>query len=183
MEIINRIYVKNRKELRAWLLENGDKEPCCWIEVKRGEPKDKTSFWYIDAVEEAICFGWIDGITKKVSENETLQRLSPRRKNSNWTELNKQRARRMEKLGLMTEAGRRILPDMTTDLDILFPDIIGEIRKDKEVYKIFKTLPELYKRVKFDGIYTKEKLARFMEATRQGKMYGQWNDYGRLIDY
>ena len=60
MTIQNLLDVKSRKELRDWLLRNHDKESECWIVVKRGRPVDDGTFWYIDAVEEALCFGWID---------------------------------------------------------------------------------------------------------------------------
>ncbi len=60
MEFRNLLNVQNRDELRQWLLENYNKEPECWVVVKRGRPVDDETFWYIDAVEEAMCFGWID---------------------------------------------------------------------------------------------------------------------------
>ena len=81
--------------------------------VKRGRPVDDNTFWYIDALEEALCFGWIDSTTKKISEEVTAQKLCPRKPHSNWSELNKERCRRMERLGLMTDAGRAVLPDMS----------------------------------------------------------------------
>ena len=81
--------------------------------AKRGRPSDNTTFWYLDAVEEALCFGWIDSTTKKLSDIVTAQQFAKRRKNSNWTELNKKRCRRLEKLGLMTDSGRATLPDMS----------------------------------------------------------------------
>ena len=67
----------------------------------------------IDAVEEAMCFGWIDSTTKKMDNGITAQRLAPRRKGSLWSELNKERCRRMERLERMTDAGRAVLPDMS----------------------------------------------------------------------
>ena len=53
MEFRNLLNVQNRDELRQWLLENYNKEPECWVVVKRGRPVDNETFWYIDAVEEA----------------------------------------------------------------------------------------------------------------------------------
>lgn len=75
--------------------------------VKRGRPQNDDTFWYIDAVEEALCFGWIDSTVKKLDNGITIQRLSPRKKGSIWSELNKERCRRMEKLGKMTQAGKK----------------------------------------------------------------------------
>lgn len=112
MECKNLLPARNRDELRQWLLENHNKEDECWVIVKRGCPVDNGTFWYIDAVEEAMGFGWIDSTTKKMESGITAQRLAPRRKNSLWSELNKERCRRMERLGRMTDAGRAVLPDM-----------------------------------------------------------------------
>lgn len=58
-------------------------------------------------MEEALCFGWIDSTVKKLDTGITIQRLSPRKKGSIWSELNKERCRRMEKLGKMTQAGKK----------------------------------------------------------------------------
>lgn len=113
MEFKNLLPAQNRDALRQWLSENYDKEAECWVVVKRGRPVDHETFWYIDAVEEAMCFGWIDSTTKKMDNGITAQRLAPRKKNSLWSELNKERCRRMERLGRMTDAGRAVLPDMS----------------------------------------------------------------------
>lgn len=60
---------------------------------------------YLDVVEEALCFGWIDSTLKKLPDGRLAQRLSPRRKNSHWTELNKHRCEALISNGLMTDAG------------------------------------------------------------------------------
>lgn len=113
IEINNLLSVCNREEFRDWLSENYAIEKECRCIVKRGEPKSDNVFWYIDAVEEAICFGWIDSTTKKLENGITVQKFAPRKANSLWSELNKERCRRMEKLGKMTDAGRAVLPDMS----------------------------------------------------------------------
>ena len=76
MTINNLLNVKSRNELREWLMQNHDKETECWVVVKRGRPVDDGTFWYIDAVEEAMCFGWIDSTTKKLAGGVTAQRLA-----------------------------------------------------------------------------------------------------------
>ena len=103
MEFRNLLNIKNRDELRQWLLENHNKEPECWVVAKRGRPVD----------DEAMRFGWIDSTTKKMDNGVAAQRLAPRRKGSLWSELNKERCRRMERFGRMTNAGRAVLPDMS----------------------------------------------------------------------
>jgi len=107
----NILQIDNRKDFRVWLALHADNEIECWVELKRGKPIDENTFYYLDAVEEALCFGWIDSIQKQIG-GKSLQRFTPRKKNSTWTELNKERVRRLEKLGLMTDAGRAVLPAM-----------------------------------------------------------------------
>ena len=111
MQIENLIPAKSREELRNWLQANGSTEKFCWVLVSMTPAPD--AVLYLDAVEEALCFGWIDGVKKKISETELAQRLSPRSPRSSWTELNKERVRRLERLGFMREEGRKVLPDMT----------------------------------------------------------------------
>lgn len=191
MEFINLLSVNNRNELRQWFLENHNKEKECWVVVKRGRPVDNGTFWYIDAVEEAMCFGWIDSTTKKMANGITAQRLTPRRKGSLWSELNKERCRRMEKLGRMTDAGRAVLPDMSTAGFIIDTEILKALKADKKVWENFLKFPPLYQRVRIDTIQIKKKqpelfqsrLQKLIDNTKKEIMYGEWNDNGRLLNY
>ena len=188
MEIHNLLDIKSRAELREWLIQNHKTEKECWVVVKRGRPTDDNIFWYIDAVEEALCFGWIDSTTKKIADNVTAQKLCPRKPRSNWSELNKERCRRMERLGLMTDAGRAVLPDMSPNGFIIDKDILQRLQSDPVVWKNFCKFPDLYRRIRIDTIQIKKnqpelfesRLNKFIENTRKGLLYGEWNDNGRL---
>lgn len=160
MNFKNLLPAKNRDELRQWLLENYDKESGCWVMVKRGRPVDNGTFWYIDAVEEAMCFGWIDSTTKKMNNGIAAQRLAPRRKGSLWSELNKKRCRRMERLERMTDAGRAVLPDMSEKGFV----ILEALQADMEIGDNFQKFPSLYQRVRIDTI-DKEKTARIISES------------------
>lgn len=188
---INILKAKNKEELRLWLENNYETQKECWVIVKRGKPQNDDTFWYIDAVEEALCFGWIDSTVKKLDNGITIQRLSPRKKGSIWSELNKERCRRMEKLGKMTQAGKKVLPDMSEkgfNIDI---DILETLKKDEIVWANFHKFPSLYQRVRIDTIQIKKKnpqlfqkrLEKLIENTKKGIMYGDWNDNGRLLNY
>lgn len=189
MEIKNLIRVKSRQELRDWLEENSNTARFCWVTVSMSEQTEVIQ--YLDAVEEALCFGWIDGIKKKRSDTELAQRLSPRKKISNWTELNKERVRRLDKLGLMKEEGLKILPDMRPESFTIDKDIETLLKEDEQLYQNFINFPELYSRVRIDTIQSyrnepdtfNKRLDKFIKNTRENKMYGQWNDNGRLINY
>lgn len=189
MDFKNLLPAKNRDELRQWLQENHNKESECWAVVKRGRPVDNGTFWYIDAVEEAMCFGWIDSTTKKMDNGITAQRLAPRRKGSLWSELNKERCRRMERLGRMTDAGRAVLPDMSERGFVIDSAILEALQSDMEIWNNFQKFPSLYQRVRIDTIQIKKKqpelfqsrLQKLLDNTKVGIMYGEWNDNGRLL--
>ena len=178
-----------RGEFRAWLEKNAASAPECWLAVRRGRPRDPGTFYYLDAVEEALCFGWIDS-TCVNSGGEALQRFSPRRKGSPWSELNKERVRRLERLGLMTDAGRAVLPPMGPRSFRIDPDIEAAL-KEARAWKKFRSFPPLYQRVRaYNTAICKDTdeeayltaLARLVMMTRQGRMYGEWDDYGRLTE-
>lgn len=182
--------ISTREEFRIWLEENHNTETEVWVSVKRGKPVDDEHFWYLDAVEEALCFGWIDS-THKLIAGVRMQRFTPRKKNSPWTELNKERVRRLEKLGLMTDAGRAVLPPMGARSFRVHPEI-EKAMKQARVWSKFRSFPPLYQRVRAYNVefYIKRNpeefqktLAHLIAETNQGRMYGEWNDYGRLLDY
>ena len=77
----NVLSVTNRAAFRAWLQSHAAEEAECWVRVRRGRPADEDHLWYLDAVEEALCFGWIDSTSLSADEG-SLQRFTPRRKNS-----------------------------------------------------------------------------------------------------
>ncbi|EOH97087.1 hypothetical protein UAW_01569 [Enterococcus haemoperoxidus ATCC BAA-382] len=188
MEIDNLLPITTRQELRNWLEANSTTKKYCWIIVSIKPEPNKIQ--YLDAVEEALCFGWIDGIKKKVSDTQTAQRLSPRAKKSPWTELNKERVRRLERLGLMTDQGRNVLPDMSEESFEIDELIIQRLKADMETYETFLTFPELYRRIRIDTIQNykhqpelfEKRLAKFLENTKAAKMYGAWHDEGRLLE-
>jgi len=96
--------VSNRKEWRGWLKENHVIEKEIWL-VYYKKHTGKTSVSYTDSVEEALCFGWIDGMKRRIDEGKYSHRFTPRRAKSKWTALNFKRARAMINEGKMTQAG------------------------------------------------------------------------------
>ena len=90
MEILNLLDFTDRIELRNWLEVNHNQAKSCWVVTSRSKQPTYECIPYIEVVEEALCFGWIDSTLKKLPDGRLAQRLSPRRKGSHWTELNKQ---------------------------------------------------------------------------------------------
>lgn len=105
MEITLLLEFTQRRQLRQWLMENHSSAKECWVVLSRSKNPPAGVLPYLDVVEEALCFGWIDSTLKKLPDGRLAQRLSPRRKNSHWTELNKHRCEALISNGLMTDAG------------------------------------------------------------------------------
>lgn len=99
MDQDSRLRFSNREMLHEWLKENHDSAANCWVLCKRVEkPPGDGILWYVDVVEEALCFGWIDSTLRKLPDGTNAQKLMPRSRKSHWSELNKARCRRMEAL-------------------------------------------------------------------------------------
>ncbi len=104
LEISKRQSFKSRKEWRAWLTKNHARANGLWL-VFYKKNSGKKSVLYEEAVEEALCFGWIDGRIKRIDDEKYALRFSPRRRGSIWSESNKRRVARMIEKGCMTEIG------------------------------------------------------------------------------
>lgn len=189
MQDYNIIYCETKEEFYQWLKDNHDKENECFLECKKGKIKsDNKILYYIDAVYMALCFGWIDS-TQKVIDGIRYQRFSPRKKKSYWSELNKARCKWLIDNKLMTKSGLEVIPNLDEDLEI-DEDILKKLKKDNKTWNNFNNFPELYKRVRIGNIQKEKKnsetykkaLNHFLEETKVNKMYGDWDDNGRLTD-
>lgn len=171
---------------------------CFWLEQHHLTSKEiwllfddvpgSSTISYLDAVEEAICFGWIDSVQKRFSAHERAQQFTPRKRRSNWTELNKERARRLIRLGMMTDAGFATLPDLTTKFEVP-KDIVEALKAEPDAWSNFLTFPDLYRRVRIGYIEEirknqsefERRLRNFVNKTARNQMFGNWNDEGRLV--
>jgi uncharacterized protein YdeI (YjbR/CyaY-like superfamily) len=104
MQITNAKHFKNRDDFRKWLDKNHAKQTELWILFYKVHTKKKC-VRYAEAVEESLCFGWIDGIVKRIDDEKHAQRYTPRKPRSIWSNVNKERAKRMIEAGKMTGAG------------------------------------------------------------------------------
>lgn len=110
MEVTNLLNIYTREELYAWFTENHEREHEFWIRVNRSREPYPNVIGYVDAVEVALCFGWIDSTLKRMDSGKPVQRFSPRRKGSNWCEINIQRCKKLIESGEMTESGLNVMP-------------------------------------------------------------------------
>lgn len=100
------LYVKDRKTWRTWLSKNHAKLKEIWL-VFYKKHTGKPTISYEDAVQEALCFGWIDSTVRRMDDERYIQLFTPRKTGSNWSDLNKRRVKKLIKQGLMAEAGLR----------------------------------------------------------------------------
>ena len=101
--------VESRQAFRSWLEENHEVKSEIWL-IYPYKHSGKQKLSYAESVEEALCFGWIDGQVKRMDAERFVRRFSPRRRKSHWSESNKQRALKALREGSMTEAGLAQLP-------------------------------------------------------------------------
>jgi uncharacterized protein YdeI (YjbR/CyaY-like superfamily) len=181
MEVTTTLDPQSRQAWRSWLEQNQAQAREIWILLRSDRISNLT---YLDAVEEALCFGWIDGIAKKWGD-AVAHRFTPRRARSHWTELNKERARRMIAAGQMTDAGRRVLPDLN-ELNWQLPeDIRVRLQAVAGAWEAFCAFPPLYQRVRIGYIEEvrktnptewEKRLRHFVLRTAKNEKFGNWDD-------
>lgn len=179
MPITQTFYAPDRAAWRQWLADNHARASEIWL-LYPDAHTGLSRVSYLESVEEALCFGWIDGIQKRMDDTQTAQRFTPRRPKSNWTELNKERARRLIAAGLMTEAGRAKLPDLAPEAFTIAPDILAALQADAETWANFQQFPAVYQRIRVGFIEEQRKqpqeferrLNNFLKKTKAGKMFG-----------
>jgi uncharacterized protein YdeI (YjbR/CyaY-like superfamily) len=179
MEIGKTLYVKDRSKWRSWLAKNHEKEPEIWL-IAYKKHTGKPSLPYNDAVEEALCYGWIDSNVKRVDEDRTAQRYTPRRPNSQLSETNKERIRRLIEQGKMTKAGLAKIKEKLEEKVEIAPDISKALKKDASVWKNFQAFPESYRKIRIGWIegarnrpdVFKTRLNYLIKMTAKNKMYG-----------
>lgn len=181
MEIGRTLRVTTRKAWRAWLEKNHARKREIWL-VYATKQSGKRRVDYSDAVEEALCFGWIDGTIKKIDADYFVQRFSPRRSaKSQLSETNKERVRRLIRAGLMTPAGMEKIRSRMSEKFILPADIVAALQRDPQTWKNFQRFPKWYQRVRvgwLDASRNHEKvfqsrLRYFLKMTAQNKRFGQ----------
>lgn len=114
MKTPNEVYAKNRNQWRTWLQEHHSTSDEVWL-IFYKTTSGKPSISYQEAVEEALCFGWIDSLKKSVDSTRYKQKFTPRKKGSIWSESNKKRVSRLIKDGLMEEPGMILIKQARKD--------------------------------------------------------------------
>jgi uncharacterized protein YdeI (YjbR/CyaY-like superfamily) len=143
------LYAKDRGKWRSWLQRNAGRcREIYLICYKKSSGKKRIA--YADAVEEALCFGWIDGRVNKLDEERYVRRFTPRRPASRWSGLNLKRAKKLIAEGRMTAAGLAVFypKQKTTARPTQLPgDLEQKFRKHKNAWKNFQDFPPFYRRM------------------------------------
>lgn len=109
MEIGETLLASSRQAWRAWLAQHHRDYKEIWL-IYYKKTAGKTGITYEESVEEALCFGWIDGINKGIDQETYAGRFTPRRPKSPWSDSNRKRVARLLREGRMTQAGLAVLP-------------------------------------------------------------------------
>lgn len=184
MDIGKTLYVTSGKDWRSWLAKNHDKEKEIWLIYYR-KSSGKKRIPYNDAVEEALCYGWIDSIMKKIDEKSFAQRFSPRRSNSVLSQLNKERIHKLIEEKKMTVKGlnavKHVFEESSKNSKCkIKKDILILLKENKETWENFQKFSESYKRIRIEWIegarnrpeLFKKRLSYFLKMTSKNKKYG-----------
>jgi len=130
----------NRRQWRQWLQKNHSKKPSVWLMCYKKKSKQPTISWS-DAVDEALCFGWIDSIRKTIDEERFVQFFSKRKACSTWSKVNKEKIETLIDKGLMAQAGFESIERAKQNGSWAILDKVEELIIPKDLVKQFKTRP------------------------------------------
>ena len=145
------IEAKNRLAWRAWLKKNHARAPEIWLTFYK-KHAGKASVSYDEAVEEAICFGWVDSRVRTIDADRYEQKFTPRKPSSVWAASNIERAKKMIAARKMTAAGKAAFDGHEHRIAVpppaaLPPDLAQRFQKAKRARKNFDGFPPGYRRM------------------------------------
>jgi uncharacterized protein YdeI (YjbR/CyaY-like superfamily) len=186
MDLGKTLYVTNREQWRSWLAKNHDKEKEIWLVYYR-KSSGKPRIPYNDAVEEALCYGWIDSIQKGIDDQKFAQRFSKRKPGSSLSVANKERINLLIQQKKMTTYGFNVISKIydnskdNKEQPTIAPDILRPLKANKKAWENFQKLPERYKRIRIGFIESRRRhgnemfqksLQHFIEMTAKNKKFG-----------
>jgi len=170
-------YFIDRQEWRSWLKTNFETENDIWLEYPL-KKTERERILYNDAVEEALCFGWIDSTVKSLNEETTIQRFCKRRKKSSFSQPNKERLKWLFENGLIHDSIKNDVVKIIKE-EFIFPkDIIDKLKSEKSTWNNYNKFSPAYQRIRIAYIESGRKrpeefikrLENFITKTRQNKL-------------
>jgi len=179
MDISKTLYVTNPKDWRNWLKKNYKIEKEIWL-VYPKKATGKPRIAYNDAVEEALCFGWIDSLIKKLDDDHTVQRFSPRKPKAKYSQANIERLRSLVAKKKVIKEVKESLGDILNEKFVTSPDILKAIKANKEAWKNFRKFSKAYVRIRVAFIEGarrrpaefKKRLRYFIQMSAKNKIFG-----------
>lgn len=179
MNQLKTLYVSDRKDWRKWLEKNFDKEKEIWL-VYPKKSSGKERIVYNDAVEEALCFAWIDSTVKSLDENHSIQRFSPRNPKSTYSQQNKERMKWLLEHDMLHASVLEKAKEIASEKFVFPKDIVDAIKKDEIVWKNYEAFSGTYKRIRIAYIDDarerpeefKKRLSNFLNKTKLNKQIG-----------
>lgn len=147
---LRNLEVRSRREWRAWLEKHHTSSPGVWLVLHKAHTGVK-SIAYEDVVREALCFGWIDSLVKRLDEDRFLLKVTPRKPASKWSDLNRKRWAELEAEGLLAPAGLAAAPTSHTyapkPVIPALPGYIADaLKSDPKAWAFFRELAPGYRR-------------------------------------
>lgn len=173
------LYITNREDWRKWLEKNFNKEKDVWL-IYPKKSSGKERIIYNDAVEEALCFGWIDSTVKSLDEDNSIQRFSPRNPKSTYSQPNKERIRWLLEHNMIHPSILDKANKIASEKFVFPKDIVTAVKKDEIAWKNYNTFSDAYKRIRVAYIHNardlpeefKKRLRNFIKKTRENKQIG-----------
>jgi uncharacterized protein YdeI (YjbR/CyaY-like superfamily) len=180
-------YFTTRAEWREWLAANFETSDGIWF-VFPNKCSGKTSILYNDAVEEALCFGWIDSTVGALDKDHKIQRFTPRRPRSAYSQSNKERLAWLLEKGMIHPALEDEVRGVLAEPFVFPADIIARLREDSAVWANYERFSDSYKRIRIAYIEQarvsaeefEKRLRNFIAKTRENKMVA---GYGGIEKY
>ena len=187
---IMELWFRNRSEWRKWLTENGERAGGIWM-IMYKKHTGTQSIPYTDAVEEALCYGWIDGRIRRINDEYFVRYFAPRRPGSRWSRYNIERVEKLTRDGKMTQAGIEAYNEIFKKPHLAYDnrrsgaadipdDFLAGLKTSPKAYENFMNFPPSAKRMYIDWyrfakqdktrIARMEKIIRFSELNQRPGM-------------
>lgn len=180
-------YFTNRKDWRKWLEENFEAEKEIWL-IFPQKSTGKPCISYNDAVEEALCFGWIDSTVKRLDDEHKIQWFLPRKNKAYYSQPNRERLKWLWERNLIHSKVKNEVENIVQE-EFTFPkDIIDRIKQDEIAWENYQKFSESYKRIRIGYIESarmrpeefEKRLSNFLSKTKKNKMI---TGYGGIDKY
>ena len=179
MEITKTFYAPDRQAWRDWLKEHYQDEKEVWLVYYRKQA-DKPRIPYNDAVEEALCFGWIDSTVKHLDAERNAQRFSPRKPKSGYSQTNKERLRWLVARGQVMPEVLATLGDISAEEFEIPADILQALQANEQAWQNFQRYSGSYQRIRVAYVDSarerpgefEKRLKHLVRMTEQDKQFG-----------